>query len=113
MKWILKTRNILDEPADVLICSANPHLTLSGGVGADLLARYGGAMHNYLQQEMRKRSPHFAPCGEIIPYTGAGLPYKVVLHAVAIEGWYDSSPAVITQVVNRALKIAAGYAARS
>jgi O-acetyl-ADP-ribose deacetylase len=113
MKWILKAGNILDEPADVLICSANPHLTLSGGVGADLLARYGGAMHNYLQQEMRKRSPHFAPCGEIIPYTGAGLPYKAVLHAVAIDGWYDSSPAVITQVVNRALKIAAGYGARN
>ena len=49
MRCTLKAGNILDEPADVLVCSANPHLTLSGGVGADLLARYGGRMQSALQ----------------------------------------------------------------
>src|SRR5580765_4205490 len=33
VRWVLKQKNILDEAADVLICSANVNLTLSGGVG--------------------------------------------------------------------------------
>jgi len=83
MRWILKQNNILDEPADVLICSANVHLTLSGGVGSDILARYGSAMPTALQEVVQKRTPHFVKQGEIIPYAGPETPYRLVLHAVA------------------------------
>jgi O-acetyl-ADP-ribose deacetylase (regulator of RNase III) len=112
MRWTLKTGNILDEPADVLVCSANPHLTLSGGVGADLLARYGAAMQVVLEKVVRQRTPHFIPQGQVIPYTDAALPYRAVLHAVAIDGWYDSSPRIIEQTITTALRMAASYAAR-
>jgi O-acetyl-ADP-ribose deacetylase (regulator of RNase III) len=112
MRWILKQQNILDEPADVLICSANVNLMLTGGVGAELLGRYGGAMQLALQEELRKRSPHCAQRGEVIPYIGAELPYKAVLNAVAIDGWYDSSPEIISSVVRRAIHMAAEYGAR-
>jgi hypothetical protein len=33
VRWTVKCGDILDEPADVLICSANIFLNLSGGVG--------------------------------------------------------------------------------
>ena len=96
----------------MLVCSANPHLTLSGGVGADLLARYGTAMQVALEKVVRQRTPHFIPQGEVIPYTDTVLPYRAVLHAVAIDGWYDSSPRIIKQTITTALRMAAGYAAR-
>jgi O-acetyl-ADP-ribose deacetylase (regulator of RNase III) len=112
MRWTIKTGNIVNEPADVLVCSANPHLTLSGGVGADLLARHGVAMQAALDRVVRQRTPRFIPRGEVIPYSDATLPYLTVLHAVAIDGWYDSSPQVIEQTVTRALQMAAGYGAR-
>jgi O-acetyl-ADP-ribose deacetylase (regulator of RNase III) len=112
MRWTLKTGSILDEVADVLICSANPHLTLSGGVGADLLARHGPAMATALAEVVRQRNPHFISRGEIISYTNPALPYRAVLHAVAIDGWYDSSPEVIEQIVAEALHLAAGHSAR-
>src|SRR6185436_18125881 len=111
MRWTLKTGNIADESADVLVCSANPHLTLSGGVGADLLARYGSAMQTALEQVVRQRTPHFIPQGEVVPYSDTTLPYRAVLHAVAIDGWYNSSPQIIEQTVATALRMAAGYAA--
>jgi O-acetyl-ADP-ribose deacetylase len=111
MRWILKQQNILDEPANVLICSANVNLMLSGGVGADLLSRYGGAMQLALQDGLRSRSPHCARRGEVIPYVGPELPYTAVLNAVAIDGWYESSPEIITEVVRRAFHLAAGYGA--
>ena len=38
MRWTIKHGNILNEPADVLICSANPFLNLSGGVGVGFWA---------------------------------------------------------------------------
>ena len=76
MRWTLKTGNIVDEPADVIVCSANPHLTLSGGVGADLLVRHGGAMQAALEQIVRQRTPHIISRGEVIPYSDPQLPYK-------------------------------------
>ena len=112
MRWTLKAGNIIDEPADVLVCSANPHLTLSGGVGADLLERYGGKMQTALQEIVRQRTPHFIPREEVIPYSDATLPYRAILHAVAVDGWYESSPQVIEQTVTTALQMAAGYGAR-
>ena len=112
MRWIVKQNDILDEPADVLICSANAHLTLSGGVGAGLLVRYGNAMPTALQEVVQKRSPHCVKQGEIIPYAGPETPYRLVLHAVAIDGWYESSPEIVTDVTRRALKIAAEKGAK-
>jgi len=112
MRWTLKAGNILDEPADVLICSANAHLTLSGGVGSDALARFGPAMQAALEQIVRQRSPHFIPRGEVISYSGDSVPYRAVLHAVAIDGWYDSSPKIIAEIVTKSLNLAAGFAAR-
>jgi O-acetyl-ADP-ribose deacetylase (regulator of RNase III) len=111
-RWTLKKGNIADEPADVLVCSANPHLTLSGGVGADLLARHGSAMQAALEQVVRQRSPRYIPQGEVVPYSDTRLPYRAVLHAVAIDGWYDSSPQIIEQTLTTALRMAAGYGAR-
>jgi O-acetyl-ADP-ribose deacetylase (regulator of RNase III) len=112
MRWTLKQTNILDESADALICSANVNLMLSGGVGAELLARYGGAMQQDLQRWLQSRSPRCAARGDIIPYMGREVPYKVVLHAVAIDGWYESSPEIITDVTRKALEMAASHGAR-
>lgn len=106
-RWLLKQKSILDEPADVLICSANVHLTLSGGVGADLLARYGNAMQQALEKVVRMRTPHCVERGDVIPYSGPEVPYRMILHAVAVDGWYDSTSTVITETVRKALQMAA------
>jgi O-acetyl-ADP-ribose deacetylase (regulator of RNase III) len=112
MRWLLNHKNILDEPADVLVCSANVNLTLSGGVGAELLSRYGNTMQSALQKMLQIRNPHCARRGEVIPYSGTELPYKLVLHAVAIDGWYDSTPQVVGDVTRTALRMAAKKGAR-
>ncbi len=112
MRWRLKQVNILDEPADALVCSANVNLNLSGGVGAELLQRYGRTMQDTLHARLQTRCPRCASQGEVISYVGCELPYKIVLHAVAIDGWYESSPAIITDVTRRALEAAASHGAK-
>jgi len=107
MHWFLKQGNIVDEPADVLVCSANVSLNFSGGVGAELLGRYGAAMQEHLHRQIHSRSPRCARQGEVFVYTGSELPCRAVLHAVAIDGWYQSSVAVIERIVHKCLDIAA------
>jgi O-acetyl-ADP-ribose deacetylase (regulator of RNase III) len=104
--WSLKEGNIIDEPADVLICSANVSLNLSGGVGADLLGRYGTKMQKELHQIIAARTPHAAQRGEVFVYSEAELPYKAVLHAVAVDGWYSSSPDIVRQIIEKSFRIA-------
>lgn len=113
MRWLLKQKNILDEPAEVLVCSANVHLTLSGGVGAELLARYGSAMQVALANSLQTRQPRCAQRGEVIAYVGPEMPYQLVLHAVAIDGWYVSTPLVVTDVTRKSLGQAAEHGAKT
>ena len=112
MKWTLKLCNIIDEPADVLICSANVLLDLSDGVAADLLGRYGSTMQEALHKITAARSPHYVSRGEVFPYTDGTLPYKAILHAVAVDSFYQSTPEVIENIVRSALQQAKGYQAK-
>jgi O-acetyl-ADP-ribose deacetylase (regulator of RNase III) len=110
--WSLKQGNLIDEPADILICSANVSLNLSGGVGADLLGRYGTNMQQELHKILTSRSPHAARQGEVFAYSGTEQPYKAILHAVAVDGWYHSSPEMVRAIIEKSLQMATGMNAR-
>jgi O-acetyl-ADP-ribose deacetylase (regulator of RNase III) len=112
MNWTVKQGNIIDEPADVLVCSANHSLNLSGGVGADLLGRFGSRMQAELHKIIQNRSPKILKQGEVVAYSDESIPYKAIVHAVAIDGWYDSNPEIITDTVTKALNLAASFSAK-
>jgi O-acetyl-ADP-ribose deacetylase len=111
-QWAVKFGSILDEPADILICSANVSLNLSGGVGADLLQRYGTKMQTELHKIIAWRQPRAAKQGEVIDYVDEVLPYKAILHAVAVDGWYQSSPTIVAEIVRLALERAKTFDGR-
>ncbi len=102
MRWSVKHGDILDEPADVLICSANPWLNLSGGVGGEFLLRHGPRMQEELHHHLAARSLRAVPQGEVVPCGPCGTPYKAVLHAVVVDCFYGSSPEVVRGVVSKA-----------
>lgn len=111
MRWSVKQGDILDVQADVLVCSANPWLNLSGGVGGDILLRYGPQMQEELHRLLAGKGLRSVPQGEVVPCDPCGTPYKAVLHAVAVDCFYGSSPQVIEAVVSRALALAASLGA--
>lgn len=113
MKIYLNQANILDIPADVLICSANVSLNLTGGVGADIVARYGNEMQAELHRQIKDKTPKFAKQGEVYKCFTDGLPYKVVLHAVAVDPMYHSTAEIITNTVREALRISVDYGAET
>jgi O-acetyl-ADP-ribose deacetylase (regulator of RNase III) len=111
MGWNVKQCDILDEPADVLVCSANPWLNLSGGVGGEILLRYGAQMQEELHRLLGGRGLRSVPQGEVVLCGPCGTPYKAVLHAVAVDCFYGSSPQVIEAIFSRALSMAASLGA--
>lgn len=112
MKVFLQQLNILDISADVLVCSANVSLNLTGGVGADIVARYGNEMQAELHEQIHNKSPRFAQPGEVYKCYTQGLPYMVILHAVAVDPMYHSSTEIITETIRKSLIIAEEHGAK-
>lgn len=96
----------------MLVCSANVFLNLSGGVGGELLLRYGPAVQEALHRFLAERGLHFVPRGEVVCCEPCGTPYRAILHAVAVDGFYESSSAVVGAVVTRSLELSASLGAR-
>ena len=106
-KWIVANIDILDEPADVLICSANVFLNLSGGVGGELLRRYGNALQEELHSYLKRNHMSHLKQGDIVETPPHGAPYKKILHAVAVDGFYYTSSEAIRTLVEKCLGKAA------
>ena len=107
MIWTVEQADILNQPADVLICSANVFLNLSGGVGGELLLRYGDAMQRELHAHLAERNLRHVSQGDVIATSSCGTPFKAVLHAVAVDGFYQCTSGVIESIVRKSLQMAA------
>lgn len=111
--WSLVTGDILDVPADVLVCSANPFLTLSGGVGGAFLLRYGDEMQRFLEGYLSERELRHAKPGTIVEAPPFASPYQCVFHVVAVDGAYECPRERITSIVAEILRLAARRRART
>ena len=113
MRWRIAHASLLSEPADAAIVSANPFLNLSGGVGGALLNKYGQAIQAELHYHLKKIGQRYVQPTDVVPTFGGDVPYKVILHAVAIDAFYDSSPEWVTASMEKALELAAKYEGRT
>ena len=111
VRWTVTHGDILDVPADVLVCSANVWLNLSGGVGGAIALRHGPAMQRELHRWLADRNLRHAPPGTVVATGPHGLPHRAVLHAVAVDGFYDTTADCVRQCVADSLKMAADLGA--
>jgi O-acetyl-ADP-ribose deacetylase len=89
--WSAAIGELLDATADVLICSANPQLNLSGGVGGAFQLRYGHAMQDFLHGWRKDHGLRYVNPGNIVVAPSCGSPFRAVVHAVAIDAFYETS----------------------
>lgn len=89
-RWQISIADIFDVKAECLICSANPNLNLSGGVGGAFLLRYGTGMQNFLHGHLRSTGQRFIQPGNVVLAPPCGSTYKAIAHAVAIDAFYDT-----------------------
>lgn len=113
MRWTIQQIDILDQPADVLICSANPWLNLSGGVGAAFRERYGDEMQQKMHRYLVDQGVRQISAGSAIVMEPCGSPYLGVIHAVGIDVFYQSSIELIATSITNSLTAAAKLGART
>jgi O-acetyl-ADP-ribose deacetylase (regulator of RNase III) len=109
----VKVGDVLDECADVLICSANPWLNLSGGVNGALLLRGGQAVQDELKAYLQHAGRAAVEAGTVIRTGPGALSVTHILHAVAIDPFYGSSVALVQKTIETALEIAQSLAAHT
>jgi len=93
--WSVRHADVFDADADGLICSANPNLNLSGGVGGALLLRYGEEMQTHLHGYLTKNHRKFVEPGTVVVTPSCGSPFAAIAHAVAIDAFYDTNADII------------------
>src|SRR3954447_16214622 len=104
MKTEVPAGDGFDVPADVLVATANPWLQMTGGVNLAIMVRPRGEhVYEELQRHLRDAGQRHVEPGTVVR-TGPGpLPVKHILHAVAIDRWYDSSAELVAATIVRAL----------
>jgi O-acetyl-ADP-ribose deacetylase (regulator of RNase III) len=103
----VKSGDILDGHVDVLVCSANAQLNLSGGVGGALLLRGGLGVQQELHALLAREGRRCVPARSVFR-TGPGpLNVRHILHAVAVDAFYMTSQEVVAETIARALSEAA------
>lgn len=106
MKIIIKVGDVLTEPADVLISTANPWLNLSGGVNGAIREAVGPELQTELHELLKQQGMSALPAGKVVRSNAYTLPFKHILHAVAIDPFYDSSALLVKATFETALDMA-------
>lgn len=103
-RWLVQNVDILDAAGDGVICSANPSLNLSGGVGGAFLLRYGTEMQERLHRHLNTLGRKFLEPGTFVTTPSCGSPFTAIAHAVAIDGFYDTNAELITRTYRSAIE---------
>ena len=99
----IKKADLLAEPADALIYSTNVLLNMTGGVGAQLMERYGAEIQTDLHRHLAQQGKRFASQGDVIQLVSAGMPWKMVFHTVPCDPMYHTTVDVVARVLAHCL----------
>lgn len=105
--------NILELPADVLITPANPWLTMSTGINADIVGRCGMRIQEELNAYLEECGLKAVPGGTVVPTQAIGLPFKHLIHAVAVDAFEDSSSTMVARTLVSAFRLVEAFAVDS
>ncbi len=114
VKVIVKCGDVLKERVDVLICTANPQLNMSGGINGEILRRGGEAVQRELHAFLERTHRRYVAPGTVVTTNPGPLQnIRYIVHAVSITAWYESSTELIRTTVENALTEAARLAAET
>ena len=106
MQINIQVGDVLEAAADVLISTANPWLNLSGGVNGAILSAVGPTLQEELHGYLKNQGISAVPAGTVVQSNAGNLPFDCILHAVAIDPFYDSSVDLVRQTLVAALDLA-------
>lgn len=113
MKLSVKQGDVLDEAVDVLVATGNVKLHMTGGVNGAILERGGASVQQELQAYLKAAGRHWVEAGTVVT-TGPGpLAVKHIVHAVAVNGFYEATVESVAKTIVAALAEARRLGART
>ena len=98
MKVVVTVGDVLDVPADVLISTANPWLNMSGGVHGAIRQRCP-AIQAELRDYLDSIGKTTVSAGTVVRTSTGTFPFSHIIHAVAIDPFYDSCIELVGQTL--------------
>ena len=112
MKVYVRVGDVLEAEADVLISSANPWLNMSGGVNGAIRERCP-EIQSELHSHMKSLGASAVSAGSVVRTSAASLQFEAIIHAVAIDPFYDSSMELVSNTLKAVFSLAEKIGARS
>ena len=112
MDVVVTVGDVLDAPADVLISTANPWLNMSGGVNGAIRAREPD-IQSELRAHLESVGKTAIPATSVVRTSAGSLPFSHIIHAVAIDPFYDSSQQIVADTLVAAFDLAVSLGAKS
>lgn len=105
--------DVLSVSADILVSTANPWLNLSGAVNGAIREAVGPELQTQLHSLVKVQGLAAVPAGTVVRSDPFSLPFKHILHAVAIDPFYDSSIELVKSTFAKAMDMAVELGALS
>lgn len=105
MKVKVEVGDVLESRADVLISTANPWLNMSGGVNGAIRMRCP-EIQTELREWQQANGRAAVPAGTVVPTSAGSLPFDRIVHAVAIDPFYDTSAEIVARTLTAAFDLA-------
>lgn len=112
MQVLVTVGNVLDVGADVLISSANPWLNMSGGVNGAIVEQCP-EMQEELHATLRSSGRSSVEAGTVVRTSAGRLPFSHIIHAVAIDPFYESSVDLVGKTLTAAFDLVVELEART
>ena len=102
MNVVVTVGDVLDASADVLISTANPWLNMSGGVNGAICEREADIQLE-LRAHLESIGESAIPATSVVRTSAGALPFSHIIHAVAIDPFYDSSHQIVANTLSACL----------
>lgn len=112
MNVLVRVGDVLDTAADVLISTANPWLNMPGGVNGAICEREPD-IQSELHGHLESIGETAIPAGSAVRTSAGELPFLHIIHAVAIDPFYDSSHQIVVDTLTAALNLAVSLDAKT
>lgn len=111
MEAALYIGDICSAPVEVVCTSTNPHLELILGTGGAVRDQGGHSIQQeclaIITEQRARYGRAWIPPGSAVRTSAGKLPYRFIVHCIAIDAFHDSSEETIRSCVREALQICA------
>ena len=112
MQTEIAVGDVLESSADVLISTANPWLNMSGGVNGAIRQRCP-EIQEELHAHLKRLDAAAVEPGTAVLTSAGSLPFRHIIHAVAIDPFYDSSRKLVRRALESAFELACSVQAQT